>query len=93
MSKVYQCDRCKAIFEPKVLGNGELYIARKVTDMGRIINIDIDLCPMCYKKLTDFLDQKFENKCATCRFKAYKNSEKPCRSCCYSYVSCYEKEE
>lgn len=55
MAKVYQCDRCKAIFEPRVLNEDELYIARKVADMGRIINIDIDLCPKCYELLKDFL--------------------------------------
>lgn len=39
--KVYQCDRCKAIFEPRILANGEPYISRKN-------NSDIDLCPVCY---------------------------------------------
>jgi len=34
--KVYQCDRCKAIFEPRILANGEPYISRKN-------NSDIDL--------------------------------------------------
>lgn len=65
MSKVYQCDRCKAIFEPKMLDNGELYIARKVADMGRIINNDIDLCPKCYELLKFFLsdyDKEAENE-------------------------------
>lgn len=48
MSKVYQCDRCKDIFEPRVRGNGEPYIARK----GKA---DLDLCPKCYELLMDFL--------------------------------------
>lgn len=48
MSKVYQCDRCKTIFEPRVLANGEPYIARK----GKA---DLDLCPSCYKLFTDFI--------------------------------------
>lgn len=48
MSKVFQCDRCKIIFEPRVLGHKEPYIARKGYS-------DIDLCPKCYELLKDFL--------------------------------------
>jgi len=48
MSKVYQCDKCGRIFEPRVLQNGEPYIARK----GKA---DLDLCPECYGYLMDFL--------------------------------------
>lgn len=58
MTKVYQCDRCKTIFEPRVLQNGEPYIARK----GKA---DIDLCPKCYELLKDFLsdyDKEAENE-------------------------------
>lgn len=40
--KVYQCDRCKKIFEPCVLPNGCKYITRKG---GR----DVDLCDDCMK--------------------------------------------
>lgn len=31
--KVYQCDRCKAIFEPRILDNGEPYISRKKVEI------------------------------------------------------------
>lgn len=87
MSKVYQCDRCKTIFEPRILKNGEPYVARKG-------NRDIDLCPKCYKMLTDWLNNNVENPCETCRFKSYKrNKDTPCRQCCYSHSICYEKEE
>ena len=58
MSKVYQCDRCKTIFEPRILKSGEPYIARK----GRT---DLDLCPQCYELLKDFLsdyDKEAENE-------------------------------
>ena len=48
MSRVYQCDKCKRIFEPRMLKGGEPYIARK----GRT---DLDLCPKCYELLMDFL--------------------------------------
>lgn len=57
MSKVYQCDRCKVIFEPRVLKNGEPYVARKC-------KADIDLCPTCLKMLKIFLciyDKEAEN--------------------------------
>jgi hypothetical protein len=57
MSKVYQCDRCENIFEPRVLRCGEPYIARK----GKV---DLDLCPKCYELLMDFLnnhDKEEEN--------------------------------
>ena len=49
MTKVYQCDRCKTIFEPRVLAHGEPYIARK----GKA---DLDLCPNCYNMFTDFIN-------------------------------------
>lgn len=49
MTKVYQCDRCKTIFEPRVLVHGEPYIARK----GKA---DLDLCPNCYNMFTDFIN-------------------------------------
>lgn len=49
MTKVYQCDRCKTIFEPRVLVHGEPYIARK----GKA---DLDLCPNCYNAFTDFIN-------------------------------------
>lgn len=64
MSRVYQCDRCKTIFEPRVLQNGEPYITRKVANKGRVTNSDIDLCPKCYELLMDFLsdyDKEAEN--------------------------------
>lgn len=86
MSKVYQCDKCGRIFEPRVLQNGEPYIARK----GKS---DLDLCPECYGYLMDFLKEDIDEcKCVTCRFKGHKSTEEPCRSCCYSHDSCYEKE-
>ena len=88
MSKVFQCDRCKAIYEHKtrVLQNGELFLARN--NMGAV-----DLCPICYQMLTDFLNSEVENKCKTCRFKAHMSIEPPCNECCYSHDSCYEKED
>ena len=54
MSKVYQCDKCKRIFEPRVLQNGEPYIARK----GKT---DIDLCPECYDYLLKWLNKEAKN--------------------------------
>lgn len=51
MSKVYQCDRCKKIFEPRRLKDGEPYIAR----MKRI---NLDLCPECYDGLLKWLRRK-----------------------------------
>ena len=51
MSRVYQCDKCKRIFEPRMLKGGEPYIARK----GRT---DLDLCPKCYELLMDFSQGK-----------------------------------
>ena len=86
MSKVYQCDRCKTIFEPRVLKSGELFIARKGM-------ADLDLCPTCYEALIAFKKNEIENKCTTCRFKAYKSTALPCKDCCYSHDSCYEQEE
>ena len=49
--KVYQCDRCKAIFEPRILANGEPYVTKK--NGG-----DIDLCPVCYASFQLWLLQK-----------------------------------
>lgn len=86
MSKVYQCDRCKIIFKPRTLKNGDLYIAR-------INGANLDLCPTCYEALIEFKNNKVENKCATCRFKAYKSTALPCKECCYSHDSCYEQED
>lgn len=40
--RVYQCDRCKEIFEPRSFKNGEPYITHK-GNAG-----DVDLCPACY---------------------------------------------
>lgn len=50
--KVYRCDRCKAIFEPRVLKNGEKYITRKGY-CG-----DIDLCEICMNDLNKFMENK-----------------------------------
>lgn len=50
MTKVYQCDRCKAIFEPRVLTKGEPYITHKGNGVG-----DVDLCPNCYDDLIQWL--------------------------------------
>lgn len=47
--KVYQCDRCEKIFEPRVLRNGEPYITHKGSP------VDVDLCPTCYEKLIKWL--------------------------------------
>lgn len=58
MTKVYQCDRCKKIFEPRILQIGEPYIARKR-------NPDIDLCPECYAGLMNFLNFYEETENAT----------------------------
>ena len=81
-----KCDKCKRIFEPRVLQNGEPYIARK----GKA---DLDLCPECYQYLMEFLHEDIDEcKCATCKYKAYKSTGKPCRECCYSHDSCYEEE-
>lgn len=87
MSKVNQCDRCKTIFEPEVAKNGELHITRSGWDG------EIDLCPECYEYLLKFLKKDIdEYKCATCKFKAKKSTDDPCRTCCYSWDSNYEKE-
>lgn len=56
MSKVYRCDRCKKIFEPRVLSKGEPYIARKCC------MVDIDLCPNCHELLKDFLSNYDEEE-------------------------------
>lgn len=61
MTKVYQCDRCKVVFEPRVLNPGEPYIARKARP-------DLDLCPTCHVLLKDFLgnyDKEAENATET----------------------------
>lgn len=47
--KVYQCDRCKKIYEPRRLVNGEPYITHK-GNCG-----DFDLCPECMKALIDWM--------------------------------------
>lgn len=47
--KVYQCDRCKAIFEPRVLNHGDPYVTRKRAN-------DVDLCSECYMQLMMWLD-------------------------------------
>ena len=47
--RVYQCDRCKAIFEPRILNNGEPYITHK----GKAG--DVDLCPVCYDEFLMWL--------------------------------------
>ena len=51
--KVYQCDRCKAIFTPRKLDNGKVYLTRKRS-------ADIDLCPACLQGLHEWLLQKGE---------------------------------
>lgn len=86
MSKVYQCDKCGRIFEPRLLQNGEPYIARK----GKA---DLDLCPECYGYLMDFLKEDIdEYKCATCKFKGCsKTTEMPCRECCHTWDDMYEE--
>ena len=50
MTKVYQCDRCKKIFEPRILQTGEPYITRK----GRS---DLYLCPNCYILFIKWLNE------------------------------------
>lgn len=47
--RVYQCDRCKEIFEPRILKNGEPYITHK-GNAG-----DVDLCPECYSSFLRWL--------------------------------------
>ena len=75
MSKVFQCDRCKAIFESRMLHTGEPFIAYR----GMIK--EIDLCPTCHKMLIDFLNNETEDKCVTCKF--YDNGDAlfPCGGC------------
>lgn len=57
--KVYQCDRCKAIFEPRILANGEPYVTKK--NCG-----DIDLCPVCYNDFCGWLLNKGARKYDDC---------------------------
>ena len=52
--KVYQCDRCKKIFEPCVLPHGCKYITRKD---GR----DIDLCENCMKSFNEWFGKEKKN--------------------------------
>ena len=88
MSKVYQCDKCGRIFDPRVLQNGEPYIARK----GRT---DLDLCSECYDYLLKWLktDDLDENKCSTCKYRGVSPTRKPCKECCHAWDDMYEKEE
>ena len=85
MSKVYQCDKCKRIFEPRVLQNGEPYITRK----GKA---DLDLCPECYGYLMDFLKRDIDDcKCSTCKYKSVSITRKPCEECCHAWDDMYEE--
>lgn len=88
MSKVYQCDKCKRIFEPRVLQNGEPYIARK----GKS---DLDLCPECYDYLVRWLntDDTDDNKCSTCKYAALSTTDKPCKICCNAWNDMYKEAE
>lgn len=54
--KVYQCDRCKAIYEPRKLDKGEPYVTRKNMERTKASNGDVDLCPECYMQLMMWLD-------------------------------------
>jgi methionyl-tRNA synthetase len=94
MSKVYQCDKCGRIFEPRVLQNGEPYITRKVANKGRVNNSDIDLCPECYDSLLAWLKtDDDEYKCSTCKFRYTSPSEIPCKVCSCCWSDKYEKVE
>lgn len=85
MSKVYQCDKCGRIFEPRVLLCGEPYIARK--NRG-----DLDLCPECYGYLKDFLKEDIDEcKCNTCKHASSSIKRNPCKECCYAWGDKYEK--
>lgn len=85
MSKVYQCDKCGRIFEPRVLRNGETYIARK----GEAA---LDLCPECYGYLLDFLKEDIDEcKCSTCKYMGVSTTGKPCRECCHAWGDMYEE--
>ena len=87
MSRVYQCDKCKRIFEPRVLQNGEPYIARK----GKT---DLDLCPECYGYLIDFLKEDIDEcKCSTCKYKGVSTTRNPCKECCHAWDDMYEEAE
>lgn len=87
MSKVYQCDKCKRIFEPRVLQNGEPYIA-----LARC-NRDFDLCPECYDYLLKWLktDDLDECKCSTCKYMGVSTTRKPCKECCHAWDDMYEE--
>ena len=87
MSKVYQCDRCKRIFEPRVLQNGETYIARKNKS-------DLDLCPECYDSLIAwFKHDDDECKCGSCKFNGTPITEIPCKECSQCWSDNYEPKE
>ena len=92
MAKVYQCDRCKSIFEPRVLDNGEPYITRKVANKGRVNNSDIDLCPECYDSLLAWLKTD-DDKCLTCKHGKALPNELPCKECCHCWKDLYEEAE
>lgn len=91
MSKVYQCDKCGRVFEPRRLQNGEPYITRK----GKA---DLDLCPECYGYFMDFLkedivDERTSSTCNTCKHRAKYLTEKPCKECCHAWRDMYEEAE
>ena len=50
--KVYQCDRCKNIYEPRRLNKGEMYLTHK-SDRTH----DVDLCPNCMQSLYDWFKE------------------------------------
>lgn len=88
MSKVYQCDKCGRIFEPRVLHNGEPYITRKG------YYPDFDLCPECYGYFMDFLKHDIdEYKCNTCKHRGVSIKRKPCKECCNAWDDMYEEAE
>lgn len=87
MAKVYQCDRCKRIFEPRVLGYGEPYIARKNQ------NSDIDLCPECYDSLLAWLKTDDDCFCLTCKYRDTPTTKEPCKVCSHCWNDNYEGAE
>ena len=85
MSKVYQCDKCGRIFEPRVLQNGEPYITSK----GRG---DLDLCPECYDSLMAWLKHDDDEcKCDTC--KNLSLDKNVCKECSRYWNDEYEEAE
>ena len=87
MTKVYQCDRCKRIFEPRYLNMGEPYIARKNKN-------DLDLCPECYDSLMVWLKEEDEEvKCLSCKFKNNPDTKEPCKFCSHCWQDLYEEAE